>query len=164
MSASTPRITALNPIHEDPCLITVMIDGESLGTAAREDLEASQVSLGMSASDPRVCALKKLIDMRSARSHAMGLLSRADFPKAGLVERLLKHGVDSTIANQVVQDILKDGWIDDESYARKRIWMLREEEGHSTDECRARLHAERVDRAVVERVIAGEDRRESEFG
>jgi len=162
MNTNASRITALEPVRNDPCLIEVMIDGVFFGTAQREDVEASKAGTGMSENDPRVCALKKLINIRSARSHAMGLLSRADFPRAGLVERLLKHGVEQDIATEVVEDILHDGWIDDESYARRRIWMLRDEGGHSTEECRARLHAERVDRAVVERVLAGEDRRESE--
>lgn len=156
------RVTSLEPLDEDPCLIEVKIDGAIVGTAARDELSSSEAQIGMSADDPCVLALKRSIKMRTTRSLAMGLISRCEFPKAGLAQRLIKHGVEATMAQDVVEEIARDGWIDDESYARRRLRSLREHEGRSSEECRERLTAEWVDTAIVERLFSGEDRRQPE--
>ena len=157
-----PRVTSLEPLDEDPCLVEVKIDGAVVGTAARDELHSSQAQIGMAADDPCVLVLRRSIKMRTTRSLAMGLISRCEFPRAGLTQRLIKHGIDETLAHDVVEEISRDGWIDDESYARRRLRSLREHEGHSSEECRKRLKAEWVDTAIVERLIAGEDRRQPE--
>ena len=154
------RVTSLEPRDDDPCLIEVKIDGKFVGLTAREELDACQVQLGMTADDPCVVALKRSIGMRSARIYAMGILSRSDFPKAGLTRRLIRHGVEPNLAHDVVQEISQAGWVDDESYARKRLRSMQEFEGHSSEECRSRLKAESVDETVVDRLLSGEDRRD----
>lgn len=158
-----PRVTSLEPLDDDPRLIEIKIDGAVVGTAARDELDSSQAQIGMAADDPCVLALKRSIKMRTTRSLAMGLISRCEFPKTGLTLRLIKHGIEATLARDVVEEIARDGWIDDESYARRRLRSLREHEGRSSEECRRRLKAEWVDTAIVERLFAGEDRRQPEI-
>jgi SOS response regulatory protein OraA/RecX len=162
MTAEEPQITSLQPLKEDPCLIEVMIDDTLVGTAQRDELERSKARIGMPETDPCVRALTRAIAIRTTRNYAMGLLSRCEFPTAGLTQRLIKHGVEQELARDVVREIEQDGWIDDESYARRRIRKLREQEGRSSEECRTRLKAEWVDTSIVERLLAGEDRRHSQ--
>ena len=162
MTTEDPRVTSLHPLQEDPCLIEVMIDGTIVGTAQRDEVEGSKAKIGMSESDPCVRALTRAIAMRRTRNYAMGLLSRCEFPTAGLTQRLIKHGVEQELAQDVVREIEQDGWIDDENYARRRIRKLQEQEGRSSEECRTRLKAEWVNTSIVERLLAGEDRRRSQ--
>ena len=49
MNTNASRITALEPVRNDPCLIEVMIDGVFFGTAQREDVEASKAGMSQNA-------------------------------------------------------------------------------------------------------------------
>ncbi len=90
---------------------------------------------------------------REAREIAILHLSRFRTSSGRVLAHLAARGVDTSIARQVVLDLVADGWISDEQVARRIIAARQGRQAESRSRLRDRLKEQGIPGSVADRVL-----------
>jgi SOS response regulatory protein OraA/RecX len=145
-AAPVERVTALRAKARDPSLVDVVVDGASIGTALRSEVERLGLDEGTPLTATRKRALTRAFERARARTAALRALGRSDRSRRVLERELIeRHGIAPAIAEEVVGELATDGWQDDGRFAARRAESLAERRGASAALIEATLSAEGIE-------------------
>ena len=136
--AAISCVTAVRAAADHPELVELEIDGTVAGVLPRTEIDLGEIVAGLRCDDPRVIAARRAIEIRTTRAKALDLLAIRGHAAAELLAKLRKRQVTDPVAHQIIEELVEDGWLDDDSFARSRISAWRAE-GKSEADCRRRL-------------------------
>ena len=127
----TGTITSISPSKRDPNMRDVYVDDAfettlpaTVVVQLKIDIECKWTpEIGKQAESIAAC--------EKARHMALSLISRRMWGWKELETRLVKRGIDHSIATSVTQQLVEDDWMDDMQYACALIrqWILKEPAG-----------------------------------
>lgn len=81
--------------------------------------------------------------------YALSLLSRENYPSNVIYEKLLNKGVDSLVANQIIDKLTKDGLLNDELYAKTYAKDVAELRLYGKNKILFNLHAKGLSNKII---------------
>lgn len=110
-------ITAIEPVRRDPNLQRVKVGRRTVATLRACDVEAMRITVGKTWTASLENRVQKAALADRARKLAMRLLSRRGYARSELEQKLVSRGHDSGIAARIVQEAVKDGWLNERAFA-----------------------------------------------
>ncbi|UCD75038.1 MAG: regulatory protein RecX [Phycisphaerales bacterium] len=125
-------ISDIEPLASDPNIRRIKVDGKVAARLRAGDVAALDLAVGQAWTDTLARAVKSALATNKARKAALSILGRRGYARAELLERLVRKGHDRTSARLVADEMVADGWIDEEEYARSiaRGILSRKPAGH----------------------------------
>jgi len=115
---SEPTITAIAALPSDPNLRRVKCGRSTLATLRAVDVERLSLRVGMTLTGAVNDAIVNAAEIQNVRVQARRVLARRMRSAGEMRDRLRGKGHDADIVETVVQELIKDGWIDDLAYGR----------------------------------------------
>ena len=117
----TNVITNITPFEEDPNYRVIFVNGSPEVTIPTSAVERLELDIQQPWTDELATQVTSMTDLKRATGIALQLVSRKAWGVQELAQRLVKRGVDPSIAKQTVEQLDEDGWLDDFNYACARI-------------------------------------------
>ena len=145
-------ISNIEPIASDPNLRRVKVDGKVVARLRATDVAALDLTVGQPWTETLARAIGATLAANRARKAALNMLGHRGYARAELAERLTRKGHDQTSARLAAEEMVADGWIDEEEYARSvaRGVLIRRPAGHRL--LVQRMLARRIDRDLAQRI------------
>src|SRR5215210_5629465 len=118
MSESPETVTTIVPVQRDPNLRRIKIGRTTAATLRASDIESLRIVVGTRWTARLAADVAQAVKINTVRKAALNLLGRRAFSRLELIDRLERKQHDSAIANQVVDELAVDGWIDDVAYGK----------------------------------------------
>ncbi len=127
----THLITAIEPSEEDPNFRDIYVQGKFAMTLSISAVEELKLTIEQPWDDETSNAIETCTAIEDARHIAIDLISRRTWGCNELIRRLVKRGSAKTIAEQTVEQLCDDGWLDDHAFACALIrqWLRKEPAG-----------------------------------
>jgi regulatory protein len=127
----TLLITAIEPSEKDPNYRDVYVQGKFAMTLPCATVEELQLTVKHPWDEETSIAVETLTAIEDARKTAIDLISRRSWGCCELITRLVKRGSDRKIAEQTIEQLTEDGWLNDLTYACALIrqWLRKEPAG-----------------------------------
>jgi len=146
-------ITAVEPTAADPTMRRLKAGRRTLGTIHAEEVESLRLRPGSAWTGAVAEAVQRLTMKRAARKEAMRALGRRACSSQSMLERLVRHGVVDSIAADVVRDLVRDGWMNDEALAADLAGSAARKPGASRALVEGKLVASGLPTALVHRAV-----------
>ena len=117
----TKIITDILPDDNDPNYRIVYVDGVSEITLPLATMKRLNLNIDQVWTDDLSHQVKAIEDVEQARNMALNLITKKAWGVKELATRLIKRGIDPTVATLATEQLEADGWLDDFSYACARI-------------------------------------------
>jgi SOS response regulatory protein OraA/RecX len=117
----TRTITNIFPLDNDPNYRVIYIDGVSEITLPLSTIERLNLAIDQIWTDVLSSQIKSIEEIEDARTIAIDLISRKAWGVKELATRLIKRGVEPTVATLATEQLEADGWLNDFTYACARI-------------------------------------------
>jgi len=117
----THVITDITPSEEDPNFRVIFVNGAPELTIPTSTVERLELDIQQPWTEELATQIASLTDIERASAMALQLVSRKSWGVQELAKRLVKRGIDPSIASQTVEQLNEDGWLDDFKYACARI-------------------------------------------
>ena len=108
-----PCIVAVEADPKDPNLRRVRVGRRVVAVLAASDASALGVRPGAAWDEALSAAVARCANVEAARRDALRALARASVPSARLRERLSRRGHEPSIVEEVVEGLVRDGWLND---------------------------------------------------
>lgn len=146
-------ITSIAPVPGDPAMRCILAAGRTLATVRDTDVEQLGLKVGMPLTRQRMEAIDNIVALNKARRHAMSLLGRRAYSSAMLTERLEGRGHSPRVAQQVVDELIEDHWVDDELFGRDLVEQALSREPAGKSKLLQKLASQMISADVAERVV-----------
>ena len=107
----------IRPMPSDPNMRSVRVGRRVVARLRAADIEALGLEVGQPFTPELASAVAEALELNKARKAALGLLSRRAYSSRQIIQRLTRRGHAKAIARRVIEQLLADGWLDDEAYA-----------------------------------------------
>jgi SOS response regulatory protein OraA/RecX len=147
-------ITHITPHSRDPNLRRIHVGRKAVATLRAADVAALGLEVGRTWTDELAEAVRREQCANEARRVAMKALGRRAFASGELLELLVRKKHDSRIARRIVDELVADKWIDDESYAKSIADEIRRTKPASSPFIVAKLRSRQLGSRVAEAAAA----------
>jgi regulatory protein len=117
-STEADTITSIDALPGNPNRRRVRVGRRTVATLWAQDVEVLRLSPGAAWTRRLADAAAALTARTLARQDAMKLLGKRALASAVVREKLAAKGHDTTVAEQVVRQLVADGWLDDRETAQ----------------------------------------------
>lgn len=118
MTATT--IEAIETLERDPAFCRIRVGSRFHGPIRRDDAERLGLRAGGRWSAARARAVDALVGAARARRAALTALARSAVSRERLEERLVARGHDAVMVTAALDELERDGWLDDRRSAEER--------------------------------------------
>ncbi|MBC8200885.1 MAG: regulatory protein RecX [Planctomycetes bacterium] len=127
----THLITSIEPSEKDPNARDIYVQGKFAMTVPCATIEELQLTVEQAWDDAATNAIETACAIASARQIALDLITRRTWGSGELRSRLVKRGSTQSVAEETVEQLVEDGWLDDHAFARALIrqWLRKEPAG-----------------------------------
>ncbi len=146
-------VSALKPIANDPVMRRICVDGRTVATIRDTDVQTLGLGVGTRLDAALREAIQNVVKHGKARRTAMSLIGQRPYSVTSLIERLERRGHESTIAAAVVQQLVDDGWVVDEQFARDLVHEMLAREPAGAPKLALKLAAKKIPEDIAQRVI-----------
>lgn len=147
-------ISEIRPVASDPTMRRVRVGNKTVATLRAADIESLGLEIGAKWTVDLAQRAEACMQMNKARRAALMMLGRRPFSRGELVERLMGKQIDPALAQQVVDELAADRWIDDEAYARSLAVEKARRSPTSRQVLQSKLESRRIDADLAERAAA----------
>lgn len=149
-SAVADTITEIRPLHSDPNYRSIRVNGRTVARLRDAVVESLQLAVGQRWTAERAARVEAKVREEKSRKAALSMLGRRALPQREVEQRLLKRGHDQGAVRTVVEELVRDGWIDDDAYARSLAEELAGRKGASHRLIVERLQQRQLDPETAE--------------
>jgi regulatory protein len=147
-------ITELRPLPSDPNLRSVRVGRRVVAHVRAADVEQLRLTVGQEWTADLSRDVERCVHLQRARKRAMALLSRRSLARSELRERLVSQEHAREIADEVLDELAADGWLNDERYAESIVHELTSRRPAGAKLLTERLTARGIDEPIARRVVA----------
>lgn len=147
------RITDIQLQKNQKNRVNVWIDGSFAFGMFEKDAAALKLQVEQELSEAQLSEIKQNIVLRNAKETALQLLSRRDFTKQMMLEKLKQKQIPGDIAEQVITFLKEYHYLDDEAYAKRYVKYYSETRGKHRlrqELLQKGINSEIIDRALKE--------------
>lgn len=123
------RITDIKPQKNRKNRVNVWIDGAFAFGMSEKDAAVLNLQADQELSESQLCAIKQNIVLQNAKETALQLLSRRDFTRQMMLEKLKQKQIPEDVAEQVIAFLKEYRYLDDEAYAERYVKYYSETRG-----------------------------------
>lgn len=138
------RIDAVRPMGDDPNVVEVRAGGRRRAVLPRARAEELRLEEGARWTPALAARVDAAAARELARDAAFAMLARSDRSRAALEAALVARGHDAAAANDALDMLAADGWLDDRAFAADRAAALQRRGPLAAEAIAARLEAEGV--------------------
>lgn len=147
-------ITAIEISEDDPNFREIYVDDEHVARVDAATVALIQLKVGSDWAQEQSSAVALHQDQQEARAMAMDLISRRMWGSQELRSRLIQRGVQTKIAELVINSLLEDDWLDDAAYAAALIRETTRKEPAGKFLLREKLALKHISLRISEDAIA----------
>ncbi|MCA9297314.1 MAG: regulatory protein RecX [Phycisphaerales bacterium] len=151
---TTRRITAIRPLPSDPSRRSILVDNRVVARLRETDV----IELGLKRDDPwteeRAAAVARAVDLQTVRHRALTLLGKRAMTSEHLRDRLVAKNFEAELVTAVIDELIRDGWLDDAAYGRELADTLVNRQRAAASYITHKLEAHRIDPLLAEELAA----------
>jgi SOS response regulatory protein OraA/RecX len=127
----THHITSIEPSEKDPNARDIYVQGKFAMTLPCATIEELQLTVEQPWDEEATEAIETASAIAAARRIALDLISRRTWGSGELRSRLVKRGSTRAVAEDTVEQLVEDDWLDDHAFACALIrqWLRKEPAG-----------------------------------
>lgn len=115
------QITDIQPQKKQKNRVNIWIDGSFAFGMFEKDAAALKLQVNQELSEMQLQELKQSVLLRNAKETALQLLSRRDYTKKMMLDKLKQKQIPEDVADQVLCFLEEYHYLDDESYAKRYV-------------------------------------------
>ena len=137
------QITDIQPQKNHKSKVNIWIDGAFAFGMFEKDAAGLNLHRNRELTEEQLCEIKQTVVLRNAKETALQLLSRHDFTRQMMLEKLKQKQVPQDIAEQTIAFLEEYRYLDDESYAKRYVKY------HSAAKGKHRLRQELLQKGIA---------------
>ena len=136
------QITDIQPQKNHKSKVNIWIDGVFAFGMFEKDAAALNLYRNRELTEEQLCGIKQTVILRNAKETALQMLSRRDFTRQMMWEKLKQKQVPQDVAEQVIAFLEEYRYLDDEAYAKRYVTY------HSAAKGKHRLRQELLQKGI----------------
>ncbi len=142
------RITDIQPQKTQKSKVNIFLDGAFAFGMFAKDAAALQLRVDLELTQEQLDHIKRTVILRNAKETALSLLSRRDYTRKMMREKLSQKQIPQDVIQQVLSFLEEYHYLDDASYANRYVKY------HSDTKGKHRLRQELIQKGITEDMIA----------
>ena len=147
------RITAISSSRSDPSRRIVKVDGKSVATLSRQQVEALQLEPDQAWTDALSRRVEDAAAFDKAMKKAMQWINRKPLSESQLAEKLREGGLDGDLVSRVMVRLRGIGAVDDESLGDQLIDELIRNQSAGPRLLRSKLRQRGLGKKLIDKLV-----------